>query len=398
MTHVIHTQRLLREGVLTPSQADEIIRRSRDTMMALVVNVVLCAGILSAAFGLIFWLADALSVAVAGGIFLVLGLAVLVRGGVLYRMIGHAAALIGAGLWIAGAGIEIAQQLEDQSGPILLMLGGLISAVSAWAFQKGPQDLRFVSGSVFLMGAGLHIAGLYITADVQDVLGVPLALVHLYTALIVAGSGLWLNVRFITALAIVPFAQMLSTGTAYFHAAYAFYSPETTFTILQMAMLAVACLFVVSHQSDRIARHAGILAVMAIVVLNLAFLVGSLWGDYPGETFLWSGSKPNDTSWTDYYASKKEWQETAFFISEGVYSVVWAIGLLVAAVWAAHGAKRGVFNATVTFAGIHAYTQLFESLESTPLAFAILGLTAVPAAWALWRWNEHVARRSVEVA
>ena len=77
MPHVVDTEKLLGEGILSQDQAAEIMRRSRETMMALAVNTILCVGVIAATFGLIFWLADALAVSVAGGIFLLIGLWVL---------------------------------------------------------------------------------------------------------------------------------------------------------------------------------------------------------------------------------------------------------------------------------------------------------------------------------
>lgn len=39
------------------------------------------------------------------------------------------------------------------------------------------------------------------------------------------------------------------------------------------------------------------------------------------------------------------------------------------------------------FAGIRAYTQMFESFSDEPLAYVIGGLAAIPLAFGLWRLN-----------
>ena len=104
MPHVVDTEKLLADAVIDRAQAEEIARRSRETMVALIVNAILCVGIIAATFGLIFWLADALAVALAGGIFLAIGAWVLVGGSDLYRMLGNAAAIIGAGALFRHAG------------------------------------------------------------------------------------------------------------------------------------------------------------------------------------------------------------------------------------------------------------------------------------------------------
>ena len=127
MPHVVQTEALIEEGFLTREQGAEIARRSRETMLALVVNIVLCGGIIAASLGFVFWIADPFGVALLGLAFLVAGLATLVRAGDLYRMLGHAATLIGGGMLIAGAGIEIAERLPGTAHWALLTAGAFIA-------------------------------------------------------------------------------------------------------------------------------------------------------------------------------------------------------------------------------------------------------------------------------
>jgi hypothetical protein len=393
MPYVVDTDRLVADSWITSDIADEIARRSRETMVSLAVNAVLCAGILAATFGLIFWLADALAVAVAGAIFLVVGLGVLLKGNVLYRMLGNAATLVGAGMLLGGAGFELVENYRDIAEPMMIVGGLAASAISAWLFIKGSDVLRFSSGAVMLVGLVLHVSGLGLAF--QDISGLPRAGFLAYVAVLTAAAGALIDVRFITALAIVPFAQVLDTGTTYIHAAYVFYSPESTLTILQMTALVGACLWVATKLSDRIARHTGILSIMGLVVGNLAFLVGSLWGDHVGISLASGGPVwENGMEYSEWRAMQDAWRAQFFLISEHVYSIVWALLLAGAAFWTAHANKRGLFNATMTFAAIHAYTQLFETMADEPLAWALGGLAAIPAAWGMWRFNQYLAARA----
>ena len=50
-------------------------------------------------------------------------------------------------------------------------------------------------------------------------------------------------------------------------------------------------------------------------------------------------------------------------------------------------------NTALTFAAIHAYTQLFESFGDEPLAYFIGGLAAIPLAWGLWRLNGWITAK-----
>ena len=138
-----------------------------------------------------------------------------------------------------------------------------------------------------------------------------------------------------------------------------------------------------------VARHAGILSIMAAVVGSLAFLVGTLWGDYVGISFF-RDSAPVYGDYEDYaaYQRARELYESGFFhIGEHLYSVIFALVLLAGSWFAASSNRRGLFNAAVTFLGIHAYTQMFESFSDEPMVYALGGLAAIPLAWGLWRLN-----------
>jgi len=388
MQYLADTDRLVADGVLSAEQARIIRLRSRDAMVALVVNSVLCAGIVAAASGFIFWLADPMTVAVTGLLFLAAGIAILARAGRLYAMLGHAAALIGAGMLMGGATIEIIDKLgEDAAGGVLLTMGGVIAVAAALLRRRLPATLGFLLGSVLVMGAAMHLAGLYLSLEASGTRGLPVALVHLYAAVVVGVIGVLVDVRLLTALAVLPFAQMLDTATAYFGAIYAFISPEPTLSILQMAVLALACLWVRSSSADRMGRHAGILGIMAVVVGNLCFLVGSLWGDVVGSHIWFSAADTGD--WEAWDKAQKEFAETTLVISAGVYSIIWAVALAGLAFWAAAWNRRGIFNAALTFAAIHGYTQAFESFGDQPLAYVVGGLAAIPLAWGAWRINQR---------
>ncbi|MCF2871770.1 DUF2157 domain-containing protein [Octadecabacter sp. G9-8] len=357
MTHVIQTQALIAEGVITPDQGATIASRSRKVMVSLVINAVLCLGIIAAAIGFVFLLADALAVSIVGGLFLAAGAFVLLRAGDIYRMFGNAAALIGAGMLTFGAMFDLVDKLGEQSGGlVLIIIGAIAAAFCTVIFQRSPPHARFLTGSLTLMGAAMHIAGLYIWGDAIDLSGVPVPMIHLYVTLLLIGLGVLVDVRLVTALAIVPFAQMLETGTFYWHAMYAFYSPESTLSILQLGVAMAICVALAGVLTDRHRRHSHMFGIMAFIVANMCFLVGSLWGDVVGS-HIWG---PGHSSWRydgtfeEFRAAKDAFEASTLVISEHVYSIVWAILLIAAAFWAATTSRRGIFNAAMTFGGIHA--------------------------------------------
>jgi len=397
MYAVANTRKLTDDGIINSDQAKEIELRARETMIALAINSVLCFGILSATGGLIFWLADPLSVAICGLLFLGGGLAVLAFGKELFHMFGNAAALIGAGMMIGGAGIELIDKYEDIAGPAMLAFGAIVALIASYRYRTGAFTARFVTGAILLMGAALHLAGGYHLLAHYNISGLPVSIYHLYSAAIIAICGWFINVRTVTVLAILPFAQALDTGTFYFHAAYVFYSPESTLSILQMSLLIAACLWLASNAQERTARHARVMSVLAFIVANLCALVGSLWGVRIGET-VWG---PGSGFWRSGYDSREAWKtaheaflENAWVISADMYAILWAVALIAMIAFAAHRNIRGLFNTAIAFAGIHAYTQVFENFGDEPLAWVIGGLAAIPLAWSMWRLNSWFTKRT----
>lgn len=385
MHSLADTKKLVADGIISPEQAKIIEARAREIAVSAAINSLLFAGILAATGGMIFWLANATAVAIAGTLLLGFGLFILARAGEGVRMFGNALALIGAGMLIGGAGLELADKYPDQAGAIMLLGGALVTAIAGRAMIWGGLTTRFVQGAILLMGLALHLSGVGVLAEDFQIAGLGRFLLFFYAAGAIALAGWLVDVRFVTALAIVPFAQMLDTGTGYFHAAYVFYSPEPTLTILQMGALVALMLWWSARLEERKARHARTLVIMGFIVANLSALVGSLFGDVIGQT-LW-GPNWADQDYDQWEAARSAFAAKTLVISEGVYSVLWAMALIGVGAWSAHAGKRVLFNAALTFAGIHAYTQLFESFADEPLAYVIGGFGAIPLAWGAWRLN-----------
>lgn len=398
MRVIADTERLLADGIIEPGQAREIERRARGEMVALGVNSILCLGILAATGGLIVWLADPVPVALWGLLALAAGMAILLRGGALFAMFGHALALIGAGSLIGGACVELVRSHETIAAEAMLGAGAALAIFTGQLLLRQPERGRFVLGAIFLMGVSVHLVGCGMLLMEREVAGGIRALFFLYAAMVIAGAGWLVDVRLVTALAIVPFAQMLDTGTAYFHAAYVFYSPEPTVSILQMCLLIAALLVVASRSEPRLARHALILVMLAFVVANLCALVGSLWGDVLGDSMIgprWEDfDGQGEARYDAYEAARKAFRERTLVVSPEIYSILWAIALAGMLAWAAMTSRRGLFNASLTFGAIHFYTQLFEEFGDEPLAWVIGGLLAIPLAWGIWRLDAWLVRKA----
>ncbi len=393
--HVIaDTKALVADGTLSAEQAQTLESRSREVMVSLAVNAILCFGIIAATAGFIFWLAEPFAVAVTGALMLGAGLWVLSRGGETYGMFGNSAVLIGVGMLLGGATVELVDKHEEIAGWILAPGGLVVTAICVWRWRTGAWSARFVLGLVLLMGLMMHLGGIELLV-VQHDLGAPgRNFLLFYYAAAVALAGWQIDVRMVTALAIIPFAQILETGTAYFHAVYAFFSPEPTLSILQMALLITLCIWALKTAAEREARHLRVIAVLAFIVANLCALVGSLWGDVVGQS-LWGPGRYSSgySDYEAYQAAVAAFEARTLVISDLVYSALWAAVLVAMILWSAARNQRGLFNTALTFAAIHAYTQIFESFADDPLAYVVGGLGAIPLAWGVWRLNRWMGAR-----
>lgn len=402
MHAIANTEQLVADGIITSAQATTIEARARETMVYLAINSLLCLGISAATGGFILWLGSPASVAATGLMFLGGGTLILLYGSALYRMFGNAASLIGAGMLIGGASIELMTNYSNIAGEVMTAAGLIIAAGAAWALRSGSRSIRFLAGAALLMGLAMHLTGLNVLLERQNLLtpgsvpGYVFSGFYLYATAGLVLAGWLTDVRLVTALAIVPFAQTLDTGSFYFDAAYVFYSPESTLSILQMTALIALGLWLAARWPERLARHARVLAVMGFIVANLCALVGSLWGDWIGET-LWGPGymwwRETDMTYQQWQVAQDKFEQTAIFLSASLYSVLWAIALAVLVLWSANKAQRGLFNSALTFAGIHLYTQVFESFYDEPLAYVIGGIAAIPLAWAMWRLDHWIVAK-----
>ncbi len=358
--------------------------------MQLTINLLLTGGIIAATAGFIAWLADPVSVAILGGTAFVSGIALLRIFPDRFSMFGNAAALIGAGLLIGGASVELATNYVSVAPWTMSGIGALIAMTGLWCFLRRRTGLGFLIGSITLMGTAMHLFGL----AAFELEGFLAAAYFLYAAAIIFGAGILFDLRFLSALAILPFAQMLGASTSYWHAAYAFYSPEATLSICQMGGLAAVFLWLRNGSPDRIGRHLGVAAILAFVVMNMCFLVGSLWGDEVGR-HIWAPNYSDRAALgiEKYSAALEAYRANAITISAEVYSVVWLVLLLALIAFSAIKVQRGLLNASLTFLGIHLYTQMFESYGEQPLAWALGGVAAIPAAWGLLQVNRWIKSR-----
>jgi hypothetical protein len=268
---------LVAKGQLTKEEADRLARLGAAETGSLGSNILLAFGTVAVALGGGFLFPNAQAVIVMGVILFVLGLGLILNKQSRWALFAQFCITLGA----------------------LGIVGGA----------------TFVSDGNLLVGVGLTIA--------------------LGAAAFLAQSGL------LAALTILQLALVLGTGTAYWHASYFFGVDRPAFTISILAVVTLA-LYLVSLQLPSAYERVCIIAARtAILMINGAFLVGSLFGDY---TLGWPA---------------------------GWFTIAWAILLLGVGIWGIYVNRRWVVNAAAVFGAIHFYTQWFEYLG--PNVLAVLG-------------------------
>ena len=260
---------------------------------------------------------------------------------------------------------------------ILLGFGTVAVSLGAAALLPTPQ-------TVIVLGAILFIAGLalilnkavrwWVFAQICVTIGA-LGLVggitflsdgSIYVSLgLAVGLGVGATAALsglLAALAVLELAVALGASTAYWHASYFFGVERPVVTIGVLAVVTLVLFFVSLRVPSAYERICLIAARTAILMINLAFLVASLFGD---QMLNWPAS----------------W-----------FSIAWAVLLIGVGLWAVVANRRWVVNAAAVFCAIHFYTQWFEYLGPTPLSILGGGILLIGFGFALRWFNTKVHR------
>jgi hypothetical protein len=313
---VLDVTRLVQEGRLTRDEADRLKALASHDTSTLAINALMVFGAVAVSAGILA-LNPSFEAGSALGVALVLiGLAVTFLGSEQWSLLGTAATIIGA----------------------LLLSGGVIGL-----FEGAFAGTCFTVALLF---------------------------------------GLAVLIRSTFLMALVPFAVAGALGgsTGYAHATYMLIVREPAITIAVFSLLAAAAYSFSQQLEPAYERLALVFARVSLLLVNFGFWVGSLWGDYPGESWVHGDIYSRSGSW-------EGWRATALHIPDYVFVIGWALLLVAVGIWGAYVNRRWVVNAAATFGAIHLYTQWFERLGAQPWAIIVAGLTVVAVAVAMWRYN-----------
>jgi hypothetical protein len=245
---------------------------------------------------------------------------------------------------------------------ILLGFGTVAVALGAAALLPSAVTVVVIGALLFGLGLSLRLAGAErwdVYAQICLVVGAlgvagglivqfpQIVWVHVGLTVGLAGAAVLARSGLLAALAVLMLVAALGAGTAYFHALYALWVPHPALTIGALSVLTLA-LYLASLRLPPVYERLAIIAARtAILIINLAFLVGSLFGD-------------DDVHWPD----------TVFIIG-------WAVVLLAIGAWAVWENRRWVVNIVAVFFALHFYTQWFERLGASPLSILGGGLLLI---------------------
>jgi iron complex transport system permease protein len=180
------------------------------------------------------------------------------------------------------------------------------------------------------------------------------------------------------ALAVLTASACLGARAGYSHAVYSLAIFEPTLTVVLFSAVALIAYQISQRLSADYERLAITAARASLLLINFGFWIGSLWGD---PLMLMRSMNVKDASLAF---------TTKTVIPAAAFSILWAVALLGAGIWAVRVNRRWLVNLVAVFAGIHFYTQWFERLGATPLSVLLGGLVMLASAVALWMFNRRL--------
>ncbi len=245
-----------------------------------------------------------------------------------------------------------------------IAIGIALAAIGLWAQQRLSDEWRLFAQLCIVIG-GLLFAGGVVMEGEGSVAS------FLIVAAVLGAAGVTAQNGLLIAGAVLALASCIGVRTGYFHAAYLLGVQEPALTVVAFSVLALVTYRLSLHLEAAYERLALMAARVSVVLVNLGFWVGSLWGDQLVQL--------QQLGLVGEQAT----------IPRAPFGILWAVALIGVAIWGARANRRWVINVAAVFGTIHFYTQWFEYLGANPFTVFLAGLFALGIALALWRFNKH---------
>ena len=234
---------------------------------------------------------------------------------------------------------------------LLIMLGGLL------LLRRAVEQWKLLANICLLIGALMLGGGIVIEAEgsLVSILAV---------TVIFAVAGIFARSSLLVVLATLMLSASIGARTGYFHASYFLVIKEPTLTIVIFTALAIGLYQLSKRLPADYERISLAAARTGVFLVNFGFWVGSLWGERSDDREI--------------------------IIQDEVFAIFWAVALIGTAIWSWQANRRWVLNTVAVFAGIHFYTQWFETLGASPGSVLIAGLLALGFALGLRAMNSKM--------
>jgi uncharacterized membrane protein YbaN (DUF454 family) len=157
-------------------------------------------------------------------------------------------------------------------------LGGAFVLVGLAVTFRCPEQWSLLGTSTTIIGALLLSGG--VIGLFEGAFAGTCFTVALLTALAVL-----IRSSFLMALVPLAVAAALGSSTGYTHATYMLIVSEPAITIVAFSLLAAASYIVSQQVAPAYERLALVFAHVSLLLVNFGFWVGSLRGDYPGQSW-----------------------------------------------------------------------------------------------------------------
>jgi hypothetical protein len=271
---------------------------------------------------------------------------------------------------------------------MLLAFGAIAVAAGLSALTLSP-GLSAIFGLLFIAGGfwvsknyELHwgklgsiwmvVGALTLVAALGVLIGKPLE-AGIMAALILGCTAYLAGSRLLAGLVPLALESALGGSTGYWSACYEIVVREPTMTIVLFAVFALIGWIITQTMRGINQALTLIFTRMSIILVNIGFWIGSLWGDSPGHMWRDVG---ND--------------EMTPIISPLLFVILWALTLLAAGFWGARHGRRFLVNTVASFGAIHLYTQWFERLGADPLTVMAAGIATIIIGLGFWRYNARL--------
>jgi iron complex transport system permease protein len=265
--------------------------------------------------------------------------------------------------------------------PTVALLFGIAFLAAGWFITKNYAAQWGKLGSIWMIIGTLITAGalgMLVGYSVQGDVVVEHPLLASLVAALVLAAGAWVaQSQLLIALVPLAISSAIGGSTGYWHASYMLCIQEATITIVVFTALGLAGWLAVQKLKGAQQALALTFTRMCVILVNLGFWIGSLWGDTPGA--LWRGTDESSRLASYYQAPT---------IPATTFIVGWAVALLAAGIWGAQNGRRFLVNTIAVFGAIHFYTQWFEHLGADPLSVMIAGAATIGFGLALWKYNQ----------